>query len=140
MRFETASTIRGCACPTTMTPKPLWKSTYSFPSTSQTRLPRPYSTKTGWGDASWNDEGTPRGLNARALRHSSSDRRRAPRNLSSSRAIRVWTRPASISTAAILFAISMASYPVQGDASDGAEPSGCSGELEGGRVELDREG
>src|SRR5439155_223865 len=57
MRLETASTISGWAWPTTMTPNPLWKSTYSLPSTSHTRLPRPYSTKIGWGEASWKDDG-----------------------------------------------------------------------------------
>ena len=36
-----ASTTFGCAWPTTIEPKPLWKSTYSLPSTSQTRLPLP---------------------------------------------------------------------------------------------------
>ncbi len=62
----TASTIFGWACPTTITPKPLWKSTYSLPSTSQTRLPLPRSMNTGCGAASWNDEGTPLGMTARA--------------------------------------------------------------------------
>ena len=36
-----ASATFGCAWPTTIEPKPLWKSTYSLPSTSQTRLPFP---------------------------------------------------------------------------------------------------
>ena len=36
-----ASTIFGCAWPTTLTPKPPWKSTYSLPSTSQTFEPCP---------------------------------------------------------------------------------------------------
>jgi hypothetical protein len=34
-----ASTILGCAWPTTLTPNPPWKSTYSVPSTSQTFEP-----------------------------------------------------------------------------------------------------
>ncbi len=34
---DTARTIAGWACETHITPKPLWKSTYSLPSTSQTR-------------------------------------------------------------------------------------------------------
>ncbi len=41
-RSETAFTIAGFACPTHMTPKPLWKSTYSLPSTSQTAEPAPW--------------------------------------------------------------------------------------------------
>ena len=36
-----ASTIFGCACPTTFTPNPPWKSMYSLPSTSQTFEPWP---------------------------------------------------------------------------------------------------
>src|SRR5437773_7967063 len=115
MRLETASTISGWAWPTTMTPNPLWKSTYSLPSTSHTRLPRPYSTKIGWGEASWKDDGTPRGLKLRALRQSSSERRRAARNLSSSRAISDWTRAPSTSTAATLCAITgMVPGPIRG--------------------------
>ena len=39
----TAAAMTGFACPTHMTPKPLWKSTYSLPSTSQTRAPSPRS-------------------------------------------------------------------------------------------------
>ena len=38
---ETALTTAGLAWPTHMTPKPLWKSTYSLPSTSHTREPSP---------------------------------------------------------------------------------------------------
>ena len=37
-----ASTTRGWAWPAIMAPKPPWKSTYSLPSWSQTRLPRPW--------------------------------------------------------------------------------------------------
>ena len=43
MRSLTASPITGFACPTHITPKPLWKSTYSEPSTSQTSAPFPRS-------------------------------------------------------------------------------------------------
>ena len=43
IRALTASPIVGFAWPTAMTPKPLWKSTYSPPSTSQTRAPLPRS-------------------------------------------------------------------------------------------------
>ena len=39
-----ASTIRGCAWPTTMAPKPQWKSRYSLPSWSQMWLPFPWVT------------------------------------------------------------------------------------------------
>ena len=38
-----ASTTFGCACPTTLTPNPPWKSRYSVPSTSQTCEPCPRS-------------------------------------------------------------------------------------------------
>ncbi len=42
-RAFTAAPTVGFAWPMHMTPKPLWKSTYSLPSTSQTRLPSPRS-------------------------------------------------------------------------------------------------
>ena len=41
--FVIASTIFGWACPTTLTPNPLWKSKYSLPSTSHAREPAPRS-------------------------------------------------------------------------------------------------
>jgi hypothetical protein len=40
-RAWTAAVIAGCACPCTIAPKPLWKSTYSWPSSSHTRDPSP---------------------------------------------------------------------------------------------------
>jgi hypothetical protein len=40
-RSRTAAAIRSFACPCTIEPKPLWKSTSSRPSTSHTRDPRP---------------------------------------------------------------------------------------------------
>ena len=43
-RALTAAPTVGLAWPMHMTPKPLWKSMYSFPSTSQTRVPSPRST------------------------------------------------------------------------------------------------
>ena len=43
-RSATAATIAGCACPCTIALKPLWKSRYSLPSTSQTRAPSPRAT------------------------------------------------------------------------------------------------
>ena len=39
----TAAPTTGFAWPMHITPKPLWKSVYSLPSTSQTRLPSPRS-------------------------------------------------------------------------------------------------
>ena len=42
-RSRTASTIAGWAWPWTMALNPLWKSTYSLPSTSQMRAPSPRS-------------------------------------------------------------------------------------------------
>ena len=43
IRAFTAAAITGFAWPTHITPKPLWKSTYSLPSTSHTRAPEPRS-------------------------------------------------------------------------------------------------
>ena len=43
MRAFTAAPTVGFAWPIAITPKPLWKSTYSWPSTSQTRAPSPRS-------------------------------------------------------------------------------------------------
>ena len=40
-RSVIARVITGCACPCVIEPKPLWKSRYSVPSTSQTRWPSP---------------------------------------------------------------------------------------------------
>jgi hypothetical protein len=42
-RAFTASPTVGFACPMHITPNPLWKSTYSLPSTSQTSAPLPRS-------------------------------------------------------------------------------------------------
>ena len=42
-RSRTAATITGWAWPWTIALKPLWKSTYSLPSTSQMRAPSPRS-------------------------------------------------------------------------------------------------
>src|ERR1700694_578932 len=47
----------------------------------------------GWGWASWKEEGTPFEMNSLASFHAWSERRRAPRNLTSSFAIRLATRP-----------------------------------------------
>src|SRR6202035_216714 len=79
-----------------MTPKPLWKSAYSLPSTSQTRLPWPWSMNTCCGGVSWNDEGTPRGIVSVACRHNSCDRLRLAMNSASSRAVSSATRRASM--------------------------------------------
>ncbi len=54
-----ASATFGSAWPTTIEPKPLWKSAYSFPSTSQTWLPFPSRRYTGYGSHAWKDDGTP---------------------------------------------------------------------------------
>jgi hypothetical protein len=43
IRAFTAAPTVGLAWPMHITPKPLWKSAYSLPSTSQTRLPLPRS-------------------------------------------------------------------------------------------------
>ena len=61
-----ASATFGCAWPTTMQPKPLWKSRYSLPSTSTTPLPCPSRRYTGYGSHAWNDEPTPIGMCATA--------------------------------------------------------------------------
>src|ERR1700674_3670280 len=67
--------------------------------------------KTGCGETSWKEEGTPRGLTLRAWRQSSSDRRRVARKRSSSRPIRAFTRSESTSTGAIFRAINLSSTP-----------------------------
>ena len=54
----------GLAWPTHMTPKPLWKSRYSLPSTSHTCAPTPRSMYVGHGSLRWNDDGTPPGMTA----------------------------------------------------------------------------
>src|SRR5829696_3866026 len=48
-RSLTAATTAGWAWPTAMTPKPPCRSTYSLPSASQTREPRPWLIQTAWG-------------------------------------------------------------------------------------------
>ena len=48
-RRATAAAIAGCACPWVIALNPLWKSRYSFPSTSQTRAPWPRARYTGHG-------------------------------------------------------------------------------------------
>ena len=53
--------------------------------------------KIGWGAASWNEEGTPRGSSSRASVQSSWERGRALRNLSSSASTSSETRPAGTS-------------------------------------------
>src|SRR5580692_1669710 len=47
---ETTSTILGCECPWMSAPNDIMKSTYSFPSRSQTCDPRPRSNTTGPGE------------------------------------------------------------------------------------------
>ncbi len=75
--LETAAAITGLACPTHITPKPLWKSRYSLPSTSQTAAPCPRSRYTGHGSARWNCDGTPPGMTARRAREVLARPRRA---------------------------------------------------------------
>ena len=65
MRSVTARTIAGCAWPCTIVPKPLWKSRYSEPSTSQTFEPTPCLRKIGCGARTWYEDGTPFGMTAR---------------------------------------------------------------------------
>ena len=95
----TASAIRGFAWPTHITPKPLWKSMYSFPSTSHTCAPDPRSTYTGQGSFSWNEEGTPFGITLRARSYVSPERGVRAANRSRWRAVSSATRRRSISGA-----------------------------------------
>ena len=74
-RSVTARTIAGWPWPASIVPKPPWRSTYSVPSTSHTRLPAPRSRKTGHGGASCQDEATPPGRCSLAATCSSCDRR-----------------------------------------------------------------
>ena len=73
-RAVTAATIAGWAWPASVVPKPLCRSTYSVPSTSQTLDPCPRSMNTGHGGASCHDEATPPGRWADAVTCSSCDR------------------------------------------------------------------
>ncbi len=65
-RALTAAPTLGFAWPMHMTPKPLWKSVYSLPSTSQTREPSPRSMYVGHGSFCWKEDGTPPGITFRA--------------------------------------------------------------------------
>src|SRR3954468_18593702 len=75
-----------------MTPKPLWKSMYSVPSTSQTRARRPRATYTGQGSERWNDDGTPAGMTAFARAKYSPERDVRATSRSRSRAVSAATR------------------------------------------------
>ena len=66
MRCLTAAAMVGLAWPTHMTPKPLWKSMYSLPSTSQTFALSPRTRYVGHGSFFWNCDGTPPGMTAAA--------------------------------------------------------------------------
>ena len=66
IRALTAAPIVGFACPTHITPKPLWKSVYWLPSTSQTCEPLPCVRYVGQGSFFWNCDGTPPGMTALA--------------------------------------------------------------------------
>src|SRR5262245_42137172 len=59
MREEIARTTAGWVCPTTLTPNPACRSTYSVPSTSQTCEPAPRSIHTVPGGASCQLDATP---------------------------------------------------------------------------------
>src|SRR5215218_8300203 len=78
-----------------MTPKPLWKSRYSLPSTSHTRAPSPRSTYTGQGSLFWNWEGTPPGMTALARAKYSPDRRVRSISLAFSRSVSAAIRAGS---------------------------------------------
>ena len=65
MRSATARVIAGWAWPCTIEPKPLWKSRYSEPSTSQTFEPTPRSRKIGCGLRAWYEDATPIGMTLR---------------------------------------------------------------------------
>ena len=65
IRALTAAAMTGFACPTHITPKPLWKSRYSLPSTSQTWR-RAALDVDGPRVAAWNGDGTPPGMTIRA--------------------------------------------------------------------------
>src|SRR5688572_1073405 len=100
----TASTISRFAWPTHITPKPLWKSMYSFPSTSQTCAPVPRSTYTGQGSFSWKEEGTPFGITFRARSYVSPERGVRSANRSRWRLVNSASRRRSISGAGVVAA------------------------------------
>src|SRR3954447_3892760 len=72
-RSVTARTMAGLAWPTHITPKPLWKSTYSLPSTSHTFDPSPWERYVGRGSAAWKELGTPRGMTVTARSNAACD-------------------------------------------------------------------
>jgi len=88
IRALTAAAISGLAWPTHMTPKPLWKSRYSLPSTSHTRAPSPRSRYVGHGWLRWNDDGTPPGMTCRARSKYSPERRVRSTSRAFSRSVR----------------------------------------------------
>src|SRR5215218_3967906 len=100
MRAFTAAAITGFAWPTHITPKPLWKSRYSLPSTSHTRAPSPRSRYTGHGSLFWNCEGTPPGMTAEARWKYSPERRVRSTRLAFSRSVSMATRAGSMAVSA----------------------------------------
>src|SRR5215217_6581998 len=94
--FLTAAAMTGFACPTHMTPKPLWKSRYSLPSTSQTFAPCPRSTYTGHGSFFWNWDGTPPGITMLAREKYSPERRVRSISFAFSRSVSAATRAGSM--------------------------------------------
>ena len=92
IRSLTAAAMTGFACPTHITPNPLWKSVYWLPSTSQTDAPDPCDRYVGHGSLFWNWEGTPPGMTAEARAKNSPDRAVRARSRARSRSIRSATR------------------------------------------------
>ncbi len=96
IRAFTAAAIVGFACPTHITPKPLWKSVYWLPSTSQTCEPLPTVRYVGQGSFFWNCDGTPPGMTALARSKYSPDLRVRSRRRARSRSISELTRSRSM--------------------------------------------
>src|SRR4051812_42106848 len=96
IRALTAAAMVGFAWPTHMTPKPLWKSTYSLPSTSHTFAPDPRTRYVGHGSLHWNCDGTPPGMTAEARAKYSLDFAVRSRRRARSRSISSLTRAGSM--------------------------------------------
>ena len=94
-----AATTAGWAWPTAMTPYPLWRSTYSLPSASQTFEPTPRSIQIGCGREICQLEVTPPASERRARRASSADRACRDRKRASCSAISASSRSRSVRTA-----------------------------------------
>src|SRR3954447_18920097 len=106
-RSLTARTTAGFAWPTHITPKPLWKSTYSLPSTSHTRAPSPCDRYVGRGSAAGNELGTPRGMRVTARSNAACEPGVRSSSAARSRSISSRTRARSIAAKVVAMRVSV---------------------------------